>query len=62
MFLEYGVQRLGEGIQLDATTEKCYERYSYYAGSSKTLGTILRDPIVASSVGQVGLSGYLAFF
>ena len=31
-------------------------------GSHKTLGTILRDPIVPSSVGQVGLSGYSAFF
>ena len=31
-------------------------------GSSKTLGTILCDPIVPSSVGQVGLSGYSAIF
>ena len=31
-------------------------------GSHKTLGTILRDPIVPSSVGQVGLSGYSAVF
>ena len=30
-------------------------------GSNKTLGTILCDPIVPSSVGQVGLSGYSAF-
>ena len=33
-----------------------------HTGSSKTLGTILHDPIVPSSVGQVGLSGYLAIF
>ena len=31
-------------------------------GSDKTLGTILRDPIVPSSVGQVELSGYSAIF
>ena len=31
-------------------------------GSHKTLGTILRDPIVPSSVGQVALSGYSAIF
>ena len=31
-------------------------------GSHKTLGKILRDPNVPSSVGQVGLSGYSAFF
>ena len=31
-------------------------------GSGKTLGTILRDPIVPSSVGQVGLSRYSAIF
>ena len=31
-------------------------------GSHKTLGTIFGDPIVPSSVGQVGLSGYSAFF
>ena len=30
-------------------------------GSHKTLGTILRDPNVPSSVGQVVLSKYLAF-
>ena len=33
-----------------------------FTGSHKTLSTILRDPIVPSSVGQVGLSGYSAFF
>ena len=33
-----------------------------FTGSHKTLGTILRDPIVPSSVGQVGLSGYSAIF
>ena len=33
-----------------------------FTGPSKTLGTILRDSIVPSSVGQVGLSGYSAFF
>ena len=32
----------------------------YYTGSHKTLGTILRDPIVPNSVGQVGFSGYSA--
>ena len=33
-----------------------------YTGSDKTLGTILRDLTVPSSVGQVALSGYSAIF
>ena len=41
----------------------CLEEFpSYTTGSDKTLGTILRDPIVPSSVGQVELSGYSTFF
>ena len=39
-----------------------HEAVLSHTGSGKTLGTILRDPFVPSSVGQVGLSGYSAFF
>ena len=55
-------QKLFSGELSGAVSLREGQHRQYHTGSGKTLGTILRDPIVPGSVGQVRLSGYSAFF